>query len=166
MKEIPTNNGECVFDMSKRTNVMLVFLRHFGCPFCKETLNDLSKDRNKIEKYGTNIVLVHMLPEELAERILKLYGLERVSHIGDPNMELYHHFGLKKAKYSQLLCLKSIFRAFKAIVINGHLTGKPLGCCYQLPGVFVLSEGEVKKSFVHRTPADRPNYINLLEPVS
>ena len=44
-----TNEGSNVFEISKNKNVMLVFLRHFGCQFCRETIHEISRLRPEIE---------------------------------------------------------------------------------------------------------------------
>ncbi|MGP1310160.1 MAG: hypothetical protein ACTS27_08185, partial [Phycisphaerales bacterium] len=39
--------------------LLLVFLRHAGCTFCREALADVAKRRRRIENAKVRIVLVH-----------------------------------------------------------------------------------------------------------
>ncbi|MDV7393380.1 hypothetical protein RZS08_18550, partial [Arthrospira platensis SPKY1] len=63
LQEMITNTGNSVLDLSKQKPVLLVFLRHFGCTFCREALEDISQKRASIEANGTQIVFVHMSNE-------------------------------------------------------------------------------------------------------
>lgn len=49
MKEVFTNRGECLYNACEHDKVMLVFMRHFGCTFCRKTLDEISKHRNSLE---------------------------------------------------------------------------------------------------------------------
>ena len=68
LNEMVTNNGDSVLNLTFENPVLLVFLRHFGCIFCKEALVDISKNRSKIETGGLKIVFVHMTDVETAEK--------------------------------------------------------------------------------------------------
>ena len=67
LSEMVLNTGETLFDYSLRQPVLLVFLRHFGCTFCREALSDISKKRSEIEEQGSRIVFVHMTSGDIAE---------------------------------------------------------------------------------------------------
>ena len=71
-----TNDGASVLEYSQKSPVMLVFLRHFGCIFCKEALFDISKKRKSMEAKGVKIILIHMASEEVAEDYFKMFGLK------------------------------------------------------------------------------------------
>ncbi len=76
--------GQSLQQLSEQSPVLVVFLRHFGCTFCREALADLSKQRPQIEAAGTTIALVHMGTEEEANFMLDRYGLAKIHHISDP----------------------------------------------------------------------------------
>jgi hypothetical protein len=53
-------------------------------------------------------------------------------------------------------------------VLEGHgatasFSEGELGDGFQMPGVFVLHRGEVRKSFVHQHPYDRPDYEDICQ---
>lgn len=156
-----TNEGMDLQDMSHKWPVLLVFLRHFGCTFCREALAEINEKRNHIEIKGTRIVIVHMVDEETAHKELMKYDLEDIPHISDPECILYKKFRLKKGSLNQLFGLKVWFRGFMAGMVKGHGVGKEMGDGTQMPGVFLLRKGEIVKQFIHNSAADKPDYEDL-----
>ena len=47
-----TTDGRNLGEMHEEKPLMLVFLRHFGCPFCKESLLQLAEHRRQLEAEG------------------------------------------------------------------------------------------------------------------
>lgn len=147
---------------SKLRPVLLVFLRHVGCTFCREALSDLAAKRLEIEESGTQIVLVHMGREEAAQTILAKHGLGQIPRVSDPKLALYRAFGLEKGAFGQLFGPKIWLRGFQAGLLGKHGIGKPEGDAAQMPGVFLVFHGEILKSYRHQSAADRPDYVELV----
>lgn len=163
INQLTTVSGESVKEISTRQPVLLVFLRHFGCTFCREALKDLSDRREAISGYGGRLILVHMSDLETAGQYFSRYNLDGVDQVADPDCRYYEAFGLTKGSALQLFGLHSWIRGFQAGVIDGHGVGtKQLGDGFQMPGVFVLQDGLVREKFIHKLAGDRPEYINLL----
>ena len=159
--EMTLNTGESLRDYSEKHPVMLTFLRHFGCTFCREALSDISGNRLDIESTGTKLVFVHMSTEEVAEEYFKRYDLLGIPHISDPECKYYAGFGLVKGNITQLFGLKTWIRGFSAGIMDGHGVGPQLGDGFQMPGVFIISQGEIRESFIHKQASDRPDYNEL-----
>ena len=157
-----TTGGRTVAELSYERPVLLVFLRHFGCTFCREALDDLSRQRERIEEAGATLVMVHMADGATAERYFSKYDLGGILHVSDPTSRFYRAFGLKKGTARQLFGLRSWIRGFEAGVVNGHGVGTELGDGFQMPGVFVLVDEQVKGEFVHDLASDRPRYLELV----
>lgn len=151
-------------EMTRRWPTMLVFLRHFGCPFCREALTELATLRPEIEKTGTRIAFVHMSSDEEAKAFFGKYGLGDLPRISDPGCVLYRAFGLTKGAIGQVFGPKSWLRGFQLSILRGHGLGGWFDDLFQMPGVFLLFHGEVLNSYLHQSIADRPNYIEILEP--
>jgi peroxiredoxin len=162
---VSSSSAETVGAMSDEQPVLLVFLRFFGCSFCREAISDIAQKRKKLEAQGFRIVFVHMAPEaETAEKFFKKYKLYPVDHILDPEKQFYRAFGLGRGTPQQLFGLMNWIRGFQASVIEGHGAAphsEELGDGFQMPGVFVLHRGEIVRSFIHRFPYDRPNYEEI-----
>lgn len=157
------NTGQSLEELAKDRPVLLVFLRHFGCTFCREALADLAKQRDFFDEESVELVLMHMAPNETAERYFSRYGLTGVKHISDPDCEYYSLFGLTKGTFTQLFGLQSWIRGFSAGVVAGHGVGTQLGDGFQMPGVFVIHEGKVLNSFIHKLASDRPDYLDMVK---
>ncbi len=163
LRQMKTTDGLSMEALSEQQPVMLVFLRHFGCTFCREALRDLADRLPEIIGYGGKLVLVHMSDNATAEKYFEKYQLSGVSHVSDPSCRFYQAFGLTKGTARQLFGLHSWIRGFQAGVLDGHGVGtKQLGDGFQMPGVFVLQDGKVREKFIHKLAGDRPEYVSLL----
>jgi peroxiredoxin len=161
---IETQSGRKISTISKEKTILLVFLRHFGCIFCKEALKDLSKKRESLTKRGIELVFVHMSDEDTAIKYFNNYGLKGVESIADPMCKLYESFGLVKGNFSQLFGLKNWVRGFQVVSKDpSMLSLKQIGDGFQMPGIFLIKESEIKESFVHNSAADRPDYDALID---
>lgn len=157
-----TNKGESLAEMSMRQPVMLVFLRHFGCTFCKETIMNIRENKDAIRGKGTAIVFVNMLSEKEGMRILQEYQMDDSVYVSDPEALLYKAFNLRRGTLSQLLgpavLLRGIYLWFTKKAFTTYKSGADV---YQMPGIFLLYQGVVIKQFVHETVADNPPYLEL-----
>ncbi|RME96870.1 MAG: AhpC/TSA family protein [Bacteroidetes bacterium] len=163
LQEMRTNQGNNLWELSQQHPVLLVFLRHFGCTFCREALADIAQKRKDIEASGTQVVFVHMTENKTAERYFSRYELQGVEHISDPECHFYAAFGLVKGTFTQLFGLHSWIRGFQSAVLEGHGVGfRQLGDGFQMPGVFVIHQGEIKDGFIHKLASSRPDYLNLV----
>lgn len=163
MGRMVTNEGMSVLGLSTQQPVMLTFLRHFGCTFCREALADIAKKRASIESMGTRIVFVHMTDTETAERFFNRFHLEGAVHVSDPECHYYAAFGLTKGNFTQLFGLQSWIRGFQSGVLQGHGVGPQIGDGFQMPGVFIIHDGEIRDAFIHKLASDRPDYESLVK---
>lgn len=161
LEKIFTNTGVSLQEHTDSNPTMLVFLRHFGCPFCRETLNEISKNREHIEKEGTRIILVHLVDEEKAEEIVAQYHLQDIPRIADPDKKIYKAFGLQRGRISQLFGFNVLVRGAIHTILKLNPPGPFIGDGFQMPGIFVIHKGVVVQTFKHTSLADRPDYIEL-----
>jgi hypothetical protein len=141
---------------------LLVFLRHSGCPFCKQTLGDVAAARAEIESSGAKIVLVHMMDDrDQAKSFFARYGLDELEALPDPDQELYTLLEIKKGRLSEYLGPAVWLKGAVCTLWEGHSPGMPQGDVSQLGGVFLIEGGEVLKSHFCKTSADRPDYVEL-----
>lgn len=150
-----------LYEMSQLSPTLVVFLRHFGCTFCRQALADLRQQRAKIESEGVRVALVHMSSEADAAQFLERYGLSDVPRVSDTRQAVYRAFGLNRGKLHELFGLRTWIRGFQSAVLEGNRQGPTAGDSFQMPGVFLIFHGEVLKSYRHQSPADRPDYVSL-----
>ena len=167
LNTVYTQNGKTVLELSQKGPVLLTFLRHFGCVFCREALHDLADRKEKISNANITLILVHMSENKIAEQYLVDYNLPGVEHISDPNCEFYSSFGLAKGGPSQLLGLKNLIRGFDLTLKS---KSKPafrfIGDGFQMPGIFMITNGNIVDRFIHLSASDRPNYDEMIEKAS
>ena len=124
-------------------------------------MTEIAKKRSSIIAKGTQLAFVHMSNEEQAGRFFASYGLEGAERVSDPQRKLYKLFRLVQGGLPQFLSWRILRRMFVAGVINGHGLGKLAGDAFQMPGVFLIQDFRILRAFVHRTVADRPNYVEI-----
>lgn len=163
ISDIVTNRGRSLQDASSEKPVLLVFLRHFGCVFCKEAMLDIGKRKEEWANQNINVVLVHMSDFEIAETYFKKFNVSGFENISDPNCSLYASFGLGKGSVSQLLGLKNFIRGFETTIKGIPIGLRQIGDGFQMPGVFIISKGKVIESYIHVSAADRPDYESLMQ---
>ena len=156
-----TQKGKSLLQLSNDQPILVIFLRHFGCPFCREALAEIKKHQASIEGEGARLVFVHLANEEQARVYFEKAQLEDEHRISDPNGIMYNAFGLERAAFAQLLGWRSWVRGIPAI-FKGYGIG-PLvgGDGFRMPGVFLINRGEIIKSYRHELASDKPDYVSL-----
>ncbi len=158
-----TTKGENLGELNEEAPLMLVFLRHFGCPFCKDSLLELAAHRAELESRGIKIVLVYMVDSKTAEHYLDTYGLNDLPQVSDPEEIFYKSFRLKRGNFIQLFGAKVWIRWVELAFSKKLFNTKPEGNVSQMPGIFLVEDGVVKKQFVHKSVADTPDYTLFLD---
>ncbi len=154
-------HGNSLNTLSRDQPLMLLFLRHSGCTFCREALSDVSNVRDQLEE-RTGIAVVHMgTEEEMSDHFLN-YGLENVSRVCDPSCRLFRRFGLTRGSFGQLFGVSIWSRGAKACLIDGHGVGKLAGDGFQMPGLFLIEKSKIIKAYRHKNAADRPDYLTFV----
>lgn len=166
LEEMKTPSGQNLRDLSHENPLLVVFLRHLGCPFCRESLADLRGRLLYLKQRRIHLILVHMASDEEAGELFRRFGLGDVIRISDPDRKFYRGFGLEEGSWRQILGIEVWFRGFQAAILRGLGWGKPQGSVRQLPGAFLLHKGRIVLDFRHQTSADRPDYGRMAENLS
>lgn len=146
---VRTNNGRTLAELSENENVLLIFIRHFGCTFCRETVSEIAKLESSIKGKKLTPVFVHMSDIEHGNEFFSRYYDHPVMHVSDPSRVLFKSLGLKRGTLMQLFGPKVVVRGFWAGFFKGHGVGGFEGDFLQLGGYFVLSKGQIV--FEHKT---------------
>jgi peroxiredoxin len=163
IENMVASNGKSVQAMAEIQPVMLIFLRHFGCNFCREGLAQIALKRQEIEDNGVTIVFVHMAEAKKAKPFFEKFKLPKAIHISDPDKIYYRAFGLSKGTFTQLFGLNTWGTGFRTLAKHGADFRDDIGDSFQMPGIFLISEGEIKDSFLHKDVADVPDYGRLMQ---
>ena len=157
-----TSTGKTLGELSQEKDTLVLFLRHRGCTFCREAAADLSRVVSDIEDKGIQPVIVMMSRGESIQEFLSHYGLGSVASVSDPTQSIYKAFGLSLASWMQVMAPVVWFRGVYAGMIDMHGVGLLEGNGFQMPGLFLLKEGKIKKTYNFQSVADRPDYLNFV----
>ena len=160
LRSVEDQYHSTLYEISNSAPTLVVFLRHFGCCFCKEALSDIHDSISSIQSAGAKIVLVHMAEEDEAATLLASYGLADLSRISSPDQSLYRYFGLGRGTAGKILAPKVISRALEAL-LHGHAIGRFQGDTMQMPGAFLIHRGRIVRSFVPNAVELRPDYVGI-----
>lgn len=143
VKVVRTSHNKTLLELSNDQNVLLVFVRHFGCTFCRETVSEIAKIDEAIIGKKLTLVYVHMSDIGHGDEFFNQYYNHPVHHISDPAKKLYQSLNLKRGSLMQIFGPMTWIRGIYAGLIKGHGLGQPEGDSLQLGGVFVLSKGQI-----------------------
>jgi peroxiredoxin len=147
--------------VAAQSPALVIFLRSFGCTFCREAMNDVSKLQQEIRAAGAGIVFVHGATAAEAAPWFSKYGLSDVTVISDPERAHYRAFALGRTRAADMVAPKVLVRGAQSAMAHGF-GSQTYDMMRQLPGVFVVQSGEVLAEYRHRSPADRPDYLALV----
>ncbi|HTB96312.1 MAG TPA: SelL-related redox protein [Terracidiphilus sp.] len=166
MREFHAESGRSLLELVDASPILLVFLRHFGCAFCRQALDQVSKLRAQIAATGTKPVFVHLGTPQRAKLYLDYYQLSDVERIGNPDASLYQHPAFNLSRTNPFL------HFFNPTVVKGWLKGalRQYGIgmihedSHQMPGAFFLKDRRIVRGFRYATIADEPDYLRLIRP--
>jgi hypothetical protein len=163
LREYHTETGRSLLELLDESPILLMFLRHFGCSFCRETLDDVSRIRGEIEAKGVRPVFVHLGTPERAKPYFDYFHMSDIERVSDPDATLYARpvFALGRANAFSHFLNPSVWKGWlRAIPKFGIGMIQEDG--EQLPGVFFLRDREIARTFRYKSIADKPNYLRLI----
>jgi hypothetical protein len=140
--------------------VLLLFIRHAGCTFCREALAELAAARKQLEAKGLKLAVAHMSAVDTASALLARYGLDGIDHFSDPDCRLFRAFNLARGSFWQVLGPAVWVRGLPALVRHG--IGKMDGDGFQLGGAFLVRDGKVVAAQRLATSAERADLAALV----
>jgi peroxiredoxin len=91
LASIHTEAGTNLLSLAEASPVLLIFLRHFGCSFCRQAISDVADLRSQFDALGVRPVFVHLGTPERAKPYFDYYHLENVERVSNPAGDLYRH---------------------------------------------------------------------------
>jgi peroxiredoxin len=157
-----TESGKTLLELVDEQPVLLVFLRHFGCAFCRQAIDDVSKIRPELTKRGVQVVFVHLGSPERAKPYFDYYKLSDVERISNPDAWLYQDpvFALARGSVWQII-RPAVWIGWLRGAMFKYQIGLLKEDALQMPGVFLLKDRAIANFYRHRTIADRPDYLRI-----
>ncbi len=164
LANIHTESGATLLALTEQSPVLLIFLRHFGCAFCRQAISDISGLREELARRNVRPVFVHLGTPERAKPFFDYYHLPNVERISDPEAILYRTppFDLGRQHPALQLVTPKVVFAWLTGAIKKYGIGRLQEDAHQMPGIFFLKDGKVARSFRYKTVADQPNYRKLI----
>jgi peroxiredoxin len=160
---IHAESGANLLALTEESPVLLVFLRHFGCPFCRKAINDVSDIRGELAARGVRPVFVHQGTPEVAKATFDHYQLGEVERIHDPYAAIYKQppFALSRLSPARQMMKPAVWLGWLKGTVRKYGVGETIGDGHQMGGVFFLKGPKIVRKFVHRSMADQPDYLRL-----
>jgi peroxiredoxin len=158
-----SNNNKSIAQLSKDKTVLVVFLRHFGCVFCRKLLQTLKDQKAYLDEKKIEPILVTMSNSKTAQLYLNSYNIDQCDFISDSDRKLYRSFGVTRGKFYQIFGLKVWWKTFVLGVLQGYGFRKTIGDAYQMSGVFLIKDSRVLKSFMPEYISDNFDLSEFLE---
>jgi hypothetical protein len=98
-----------------------------------------------------------------SEAYFDYYRLSDVERISNPDATLYQlpAFGLGRTNFWLQPLSLSVWRGRLKGALFKYGIGLVKEDGYQMPGVFLLKDGQIARAFRHRSIADEPDYLKL-----
>lgn len=147
--------------------VILSFARHFGCPQCKEMIDQLVQAAPEMERAGLRLILVTQGTTEQTSEFCRQRSLNTIC-LADPNRLIYQAYGLGRGNLRQTFLSPSVWIAnIRARRKGFHPELPPKGQdAMQLSGIFIIgSDGRIRLPYYYDTIADHPPVDLLLRGV-
>lgn len=134
---------------------LLVFLRHFGCIFCRETLTDMRAIAESDPRFPRPLFFFQGSVTE-GRAFLRRYW-PQLRAVADPSAEFYDGFGIERAGLMKALG-PAVWSGQSRAKAKGHENGKRSGDIWRMPGAFLTRGSEVLWAHEYRHAADHPDY--------
>jgi len=139
---------------------LLVFLRQFGCMFCRETLADMRSVSQADARFPRPLFFFQGSPTE-GRAFLRRYWPE-LRAVADPRAEFYEGFGVQRGGLIKMLG-PAIWSAKSRAEAKGHRNGERMGDIWRMPGVFMTRGSTILWAHEYRHAADHPDYQLICE---
>lgn len=164
LREFHTETGRSLLELVDESPILLIFLRHFACAFCAQTIDRVSQIREEIAARGVRPVFVHLGSPERAKPYFDYYHLNDVERISNPNASLYQHpvFDLARMNPYLHFLVPKVWKGWLSGAIRKYGIGMIKEDGHQMPGVFFLKDRTIANVFRYRTIADEPDFLKLI----
>lgn len=164
LASIRTESGTSLLELAEASPVLLIFLRHFGCSFCRQAISDVADLKEELSRRGVRPVFVHLGTAERAKPFFDYYGIGDVERVSDPEANVYQLpvFAISRIHPVLTLFQPSVWAGWLKGAIFKHGIGAIKEDGKQMQAIFFLKGPKIVREFRYKTIADEPNYLKLV----
>jgi peroxiredoxin len=129
----------------------LVFMRHVGCIFCREQVQELRDNAAALAEAGLSIVIITPDRPSRARKFAEEFRVPFPT-LTDPERNAYRAYGLMEGSIGQLVNRHIISRGAKA-TLNGTFLRRPTSAPRQLPGTAIVDSSGMLRHLHHASDA-------------
>ena len=136
-------------ELSSKSNFLIAFLRHVGCPFAERDVKNLvvcAKENPDVRVF----VVSHGARQATNEWLVKIGGAEGLAVIIDKQRELYAEWGLGDSNVLHFLGLRSLLGVVR-LWFSGIFNRSASGTRWQRSGIFLIKNGQISWRFIPKT---------------
>jgi peroxiredoxin len=153
---LPDQHGDPIRfrDLWRDGPAVLVWLRQFGCPFCRAYARDLNRARSRFSAAGARLVLIGQGSQEDAARFRAQLGID-LPILTDRDRVTYLWAGTKLATLDELIGPIVVARGLARMARERVFIGRNTADEAQLGGSIVVTErGRVAFAHISRDASD------------
>jgi hypothetical protein len=139
---------------------LLVFLRHFGCIFCRETVSELRRTREADPAFPRVLFFFQGSPT-VGRAFLRRFWPEARA-VADPDKGFYGAFGIGRGGLAQLFG-PGVWSAARRARKKGISQGPRAGDVWMMPGVFLIRDGHIVWAHEYAHAGDQPDFACIPE---
>jgi peroxiredoxin len=140
----------------------LVWLRHYGCLYCRAYAMQLHRIRKEFQDADTSLMLIGQATPRDAAQFRRRYGIQ-VPVLADEDRVSYQAVGAKRAGMAELVGPKVLAKGAVTGVKHRVVQGRTVGDSAQLGGaVVVLPDGRISWSHLSAEAGDDPSPEEIL----
>lgn len=138
----------------------LLFVRHFGCPYCQIALRELAAERAALASLGAQVVAV-AIGEPVHAATFGRKVAPGVTLFVSPDTSAHRAFGLRRGRPWEVVNVRTVIRGTQ-LAARGILPRPPTGDPFLLPGTFVVDRtGRITYARYAADVSDNPDWTAL-----
>lgn len=143
----------------KKSPLVLAFTRHFGCPQCKEMVDQLIEAHPTLAEKGLRLAIISHASVG-ATRQFYAQRAPGIPCLADPDRKAYRAYGLYRGSFWQTLISPRIWISNRRLARSKGYKAElpPQGQdAYQMSGTFIIGQdGRIRLPYYYEDIADHP----------
>ncbi|KAL0487611.1 RGS13 [Acrasis kona] len=175
LESVMTNKGVLVGDYMRKFKVLLLFVRHIGCSFCKYSIMHVTLNYGSIIKLNTIPIIVHMEPPEVFSNFLNDLGdgnpiTNNLITVHDKEDHISSALKVKNLTQREFMTvcfnrMKSIWCQKVMLKYGNKFSSDHGASTTRLSCMFVIDDGKVVYEYREKRGDEKPDYLrSIIDP--